>query len=89
MFLLHLGEDLKNDRSGNGNTIVICIQVMETIHSSAQLAGHTYGAAANINHIAHLSGALVGVALIWLINQIPSLGDDSKSSISRKDQAQE
>ncbi|CAK9236561.1 unnamed protein product [Sphagnum troendelagicum] len=64
-------------------------KVMEAAHSSAQLAGHTYGAAANINHIAHLSGALVGVALIWLINQIPSLGDDSKSSISRKDQAQE
>jgi membrane associated rhomboid family serine protease len=62
---------------------------MEAAHSSAQLAGHTYGAPASTNHIAHLSGALVGVALIWLINQIPSLGDDSKSSISRKDQAQE
>ena len=56
---------------------VFHIQVMEAAQASTQLAGRTYVGAANINHIAHLSGALVGVVLIWLLNRIPSLGDDS------------
>lgn len=54
---------------------VASVQVMEAAQSSTQLAGRTYVGAANINHIAHLSGALVGVLLIWLLNRIP-LGDD-------------
>lgn len=34
----------------------------------------------NINHIAHLSGALVGVALVWLISRIPSPPSDHDES---------
>jgi len=52
---------------------------MEAAQASTQLAGKTYMGAANINHIAHLSGALVGVGLIWLLNGIAHLGDKSSS----------
>ncbi|KAG0610283.1 hypothetical protein M758_7G053500 [Ceratodon purpureus] len=52
-------------------------KVMEAAQASTQLAGRTYMGAANINHIAHLSGALVGVALIWMLNGITHLADKS------------
>jgi len=54
-------------------------KVMEAAQASTQMAGKTFMGAANINHIAHLSGALVGVALIWLLNGIAHLGDRSSS----------
>lgn len=47
-------------------------KVMEAAQASAQMAGQAYSQFANVNHIAHLSGALVGAALIWLISHVPS-----------------
>ncbi|KAL5975914.1 hypothetical protein ACLOJK_020242 [Asimina triloba] len=47
-------------------------KVMEAAHASAGLSGtfsRSY-AVQNVNHIAHLSGALVGVSLVLLINRI-------------------
>lgn len=40
------------------------------------------GHSLQVNNIAHLSGALIGAALVFLINRIPfpSDGDSSKSS---------
>ncbi|GLJ30305.1 hypothetical protein SUGI_0599520 [Cryptomeria japonica] len=49
-------------------------KVMEAAQASAQL-GSSNGnlfMGGSINHVAHLSGALVGVALIWLLSRIPS-----------------
>ncbi|KAG6608235.1 Rhomboid-like protein 11, chloroplastic, partial [Cucurbita argyrosperma subsp. sororia] len=40
----------------------------------------------NVNHVAHLSGALVGVVLVWLLSRIPSQppGDQDASTLHRK-----
>ncbi|XP_024396022.1 rhomboid-like protein 11, chloroplastic isoform X1 [Physcomitrium patens] len=54
-------------------------KVMEAAQASTQLAGRTFMGASNINHIAHLSGALVGVLLIWLLNGISHLADKPSS----------
>jgi membrane associated rhomboid family serine protease len=45
-------------------------QVMNAAQASAQMAGQSQHSFGNVNHIAHLSGALVGVLLIWLISRI-------------------
>ncbi|CAI8605746.1 unnamed protein product [Vicia faba] len=49
-------------------------KVMEAAQASASLPGTFRGGYAlqNVNHIAHLSGALVGVLLVWLLSKIPS-----------------
>lgn len=50
-------------------------KVMDAAQASTQFVGSSSSrvfGVENINHIAHLSGALVGVALIWLLSQIPS-----------------
>ncbi|OIT35831.1 PREDICTED: rhomboid-like protein 11, chloroplastic isoform X1 [Nicotiana attenuata] len=49
-------------------------RVMEAAQASTGLAGGIRGGSAlqNVNHIAHLSGALIGVALIWLLSGISS-----------------
>ncbi|KAK9142587.1 hypothetical protein Syun_011987 [Stephania yunnanensis] len=61
-------------------------KVMEAAQASAALPG-TFGGYAlqNVNHIAHVSGALIGVALVWLLSRIPSqpLVHDASAS-SRK-----
>lgn len=49
-------------------------KVMEAAQASTQIMGNNgriFGVE-NINHIAHLSGALLGVTLIWILSQIPS-----------------
>ncbi|KAF9615392.1 hypothetical protein IFM89_023043 [Coptis chinensis] len=55
-------------------------KVMEAAQSSAGLSGRGY-ALQNVNHIAHLSGALVGVALMWLLSKVPSQPPDEEVSI--------
>ncbi|XP_065851476.1 rhomboid-like protein 11, chloroplastic isoform X2 [Euphorbia lathyris] len=49
-------------------------RVMEAAQASAALSGSYRGGYAmqSVNHIAHLSGALVGVVLVWLVSRIPS-----------------
>lgn len=49
-------------------------KVMEAAQASTGLSTGYVGAYTlqNINHIAHLSGALVGVLLVWLLSGLPS-----------------
>ncbi|XP_073285298.1 rhomboid-like protein 11, chloroplastic [Primulina huaijiensis] len=53
-------------------------KVMEAAQASASLGGHFQGvySTQNVNHIAHISGALIGVVLIWLLSKVPSTADD-------------
>lgn len=56
-------------------------QVMEAAQASASLGGSFRGgsyAMQNVNHIAHLSGALIGVVLIWMLSSVPAPGNDDK-----------
>ncbi|KAF5203701.1 Rhomboid-like protein 11 protein [Thalictrum thalictroides] len=46
-------------------------KVMEAAQASAGMSGTGYGLQ-NVNHIAHLSGAMIGVFLVWLLSKIPS-----------------
>ncbi|WCJ29822.1 rhomboid-like protein 11 [Euphorbia peplus] len=61
-------------------------RVMEAAQASAALSGSFRGGHAmqSVNHIAHLSGALVGVLLVWLVSKIPSPPDLEASSKSDK-----
>lgn len=53
------------------------LQVMEAAQASTSLSGTFRGGSMqNVNHIAHLSGALVGVVLVWLLSKIPSDSSD-------------
>ena len=45
---------------------------MEAAQASTGLAGRGGSSLMNVNHIAHLSGALVGVFLVWFLGRIPS-----------------
>ncbi|XP_057799622.1 rhomboid-like protein 11, chloroplastic [Salvia miltiorrhiza] len=48
-------------------------KVMEAAQASASLGGSFRGggyAMQNVNHIAHLSGALIGVVLIWMLSSV-------------------
>lgn len=49
-------------------------KVMEAAQASTSLSGTFRGGYAlqSVNHIAHLSGALVGVLLVWLLSKVPS-----------------
>ncbi|KAK8496146.1 hypothetical protein V6N13_098132 [Hibiscus sabdariffa] len=58
-------------------------RVMEAAQASTGLSGSSY-ALQSVNHIAHLSGALVGVLLVWLLSKIPSQPLDTELSESRK-----
>ncbi|KAL1552433.1 Rhomboid-like protein 11, chloroplastic [Salvia divinorum] len=54
-------------------------KVMEAAQASARLGGSFRGggyAMQNVNHIAHLSGALIGVVLIWLLSSVPTPTDE-------------
>ncbi|KAF3446447.1 hypothetical protein FNV43_RR11626 [Rhamnella rubrinervis] len=51
-------------------------KVMEAAQSSTALSGRGGYALQSINHIAHLSGALVGVLLVWLLSKVPSESSD-------------
>jgi membrane associated rhomboid family serine protease len=50
---------------------------MEAAQASAAMTGPFRGGypVQTVNHIAHLSGALVGVVLVWLVSRIPSPPD--------------
>jgi len=39
----------------------------------------------NINHIAHLSGALVGVLLVWLLSGLPSYSSEHEGLRGKSD----
>ncbi|XP_021735542.1 rhomboid-like protein 11, chloroplastic [Chenopodium quinoa] len=49
-------------------------KVMEAAQASTGLSNGFIGTYSlqNVNHIAHLSGALVGVLLVWLLSRVPS-----------------
>ncbi|XP_068652522.1 rhomboid-like protein 11, chloroplastic [Aristolochia californica] len=62
-------------------------KVMEAAEASAGLSrtlvrGYSLE---NVNHVAHLSGALIGVALIWLISRFPSAEPDELASRKKTD----
>ncbi|CAJ1972315.1 unnamed protein product [Sphenostylis stenocarpa] len=48
-------------------------KVMEAAQASTSLSGTFHGGHSlqSVNHIAHLSGALVGVLLVWLLSKVP------------------
>ncbi|XP_077209937.1 rhomboid-related intramembrane serine protease family protein [Tasmannia lanceolata] len=62
-------------------------KVMEAAQASAGLSG-TFSrgfSLQNVNHIAHLSGALIGATLVWLISRIPSPPSDKDTpSLNKK-----
>ncbi|KAM6594805.1 hypothetical protein CsatA_002508 [Cannabis sativa] len=49
-------------------------KVMDAAQASTAISGAFRGGSSmsSINHIAHLSGALVGVMLVWLLSKVPS-----------------
>ncbi|KAJ4957670.1 hypothetical protein NE237_024781 [Protea cynaroides] len=56
-------------------------KVMEAAQASTGLAGNFSGGHfQNINHIAHLSGALIGVGLVWIISKVSSLPSEQETS---------
>ncbi|XP_057957954.1 rhomboid-like protein 11, chloroplastic isoform X2 [Malania oleifera] len=58
-------------------------KVMEAAQASTGLSAPF--ALQSVNHIAHLSGALIGVVLVWLLSRIPSQPSDQEiSTIHRK-----
>ncbi|XP_016510994.1 rhomboid-like protein 11, chloroplastic [Nicotiana tabacum] len=61
-------------------------RVMEAAQASTGLAGGIRGGSAlqNVNHIAHLSGALIGVALIWLLSGISSQATEPDAHNKKK-----
>ncbi|XP_022142618.1 rhomboid-like protein 11, chloroplastic [Momordica charantia] len=61
-------------------------KVMEAAQASTALSGSFRGGYSlqNVNHVAHLSGALVGVVLVWLLSRIPSPPDQDVSPLNRK-----
>ncbi|XVF35482.1 hypothetical protein REPUB_Repub18cG0149500 [Reevesia pubescens] len=59
-------------------------KVMEAAQASTGLSGSSYSLR-SVNHIAHLSGALIGVLLVWLLSKIPSQSLDKEiSNLNRK-----
>ena len=58
---------------------------MEAAQASTALPGIRGGLALqSINHIAHLSGALVGVVLVWLLSKVPSEPPDQQVPTSHR-----
>ncbi|KAI3992680.1 hypothetical protein MKX01_008002 [Papaver californicum] len=54
-------------------------KVMEAAQASTRMSGAS-SAMQSVNHIAHLSGALVGVGLVWLLSRVPSEPADLDTS---------
>uniref|UniRef100_A0A452Y6W5 Peptidase S54 rhomboid domain-containing protein n=1 Tax=Aegilops tauschii subsp. strangulata TaxID=200361 RepID=A0A452Y6W5_AEGTS len=65
-----------------GQFVVDKLQVMEAARATT-----ITGAALQVNNIAHVSGALIGAALVFVINRIPlsSNDDNPKASKDNKD----
>lgn len=62
-------------------------RVMEAAQASAGFSASLRGnyALQSINHIAHLSGALIGVLLVWLLSRVPPESpNQDKSTFQRK-----
>lgn len=61
-------------------------QVMEAAQASTGLSGsfHRGYALQNVNHIAHLSGALIGVLLVWLLSRLTYQPSDQEIPSRRK-----
>lgn len=58
---------------------------MEAAQASAGFAVPLVrGYSLQVNHIAHISGALIGAALVLLVGRIPSQSTDSDSDFKRK-----
>ena len=59
---------------------------MEAAQASTALSGTFRGGYSlqSVNHIAHLSGALVGVLLVWLLSKVPSDPSDRVSDLHKK-----
>lgn len=60
---------------------------MEAAQASTVRGG---SALQGVNHIAHLSGALVGVVLVWLLSRVPSqsTGEEISTLHRKKDRTQ-
>jgi membrane associated rhomboid family serine protease len=54
---------------------------MEAAQASTVRGG---SALQGVNHIAHLSGALVGVVLVWLLSRVPSQTPGGEESTLRR-----
>ncbi|XP_026423606.1 rhomboid-like protein 11, chloroplastic [Papaver somniferum] len=54
-------------------------KVMEAAQASTRMSGAS-SAMQSVNHIAHLSGALVGAGLVWLLSRVPSEPSDQDVS---------
>ncbi|PSR91245.1 Rhomboid-like protein [Actinidia chinensis var. chinensis] len=60
-------------------------RVMEAAQASTGLSGGFRGGSfSSVNHIAHFSGALIGVFLVWLMSRIPTEPPDQDVSTMRK-----
>ncbi|XP_058202098.1 rhomboid-like protein 11, chloroplastic [Rhododendron vialii] len=61
-------------------------KVMEAAQASTGLSGSFRGGYAlqNVNHIAHLSGALIGVLLVWLLSRLAYEPSDQEIPSRRK-----
>lgn len=59
---------------------------MEAARASTNLQGSFRGGYAlqSVNHLAHLSGALIGVALVWLLSRVPSHAPERDASALKK-----
>ena len=59
---------------------------MEAAQASAGLSSTLRGnySLQGINHIAHLSGALIGVFLVWLLSRFPSGATNQDKSVIQK-----
>ncbi|XWS26311.1 hypothetical protein CRYUN_Cryun26dG0021200 [Craigia yunnanensis] len=54
-------------------------KVMEAAQDSTGLSGSSYSLQ-SVNQIAHLSGALIGVLLVWLLSKIPSQPPEKRNT---------
>ncbi|KAJ4845860.1 Rhomboid-like protein 11, chloroplastic [Turnera subulata] len=65
-------------------------KVMEAAQASASLSGTFRGGypLQSVNHIAHLSGALIGVLLVWLVGMIPTSDHEGSTKHGRSGKAQ-
>lgn len=60
---------------------------MEAAQASAGMSGTFLGGYSlqSINHVAHLSGALFGVFLVWLLSRFPSEPPADKEALNLKE----
>ena len=59
---------------------------MEAAQASAGLSIAFHGGyhVQSINHIAHLSGALIGVLLVWILSRVPSFQPPDQDALKLK-----